>query len=356
MGKIKVAIIYGGRSVEHDISLLSAKNILDNIDREKFEVTLIGINKKGSWFLLDNFNEPISSGSPLSLQLDAQNPAFICAETQITPDVVFPVLHGTDGEDGSIQGLLQTFRIPFVGSGVLGSSASMDKLLAKRVMASAGLPVAKFIDLGLNEWQSIQYAAVVAELGLPLIVKPVNLGSSVGVSKVSNESEFITALEDAFRYDNSLLIEEFIEAREVECAIIGNEKALASVAGEVVLSTNYDFYSFVAKYKDANSAKIAIPAEMPEETHARIKELSLKAYKLLNCKDLSRVDLFVRDNGDVFINEINTIPGFTNISMFPSLMKHEGIEYTTLITKLLDLAMERFQKENRISTEYDSEL
>ncbi len=356
MGKTKVAIIYGGRSVEHDISLLSAKNILDNIDRDKFEVVLIGISKQGSWFLQNNFNEPISSGAPLSLQLNAQNPAFISKDTQIIPDIVFPVLHGTDGEDGSIQGLLQSFRIPFVGSGVLGSAASMDKLLAKRVMASAGLPVAKFISLDLNDWESIQFSEVETELGLPLIVKPANLGSSVGVSKVSNESEFTTALEDAFRYDNSLLIEEFIDAREVECAILGNEKALASVAGEVVLSTNYDFYSFVAKYKDADSAKITIPANMPEDIHTRIKEISLQAYKLLNCKDLSRVDLFVKDNGDVYINEINTIPGFTNISMYPSLMKHEGIDYTTLITKLLDLAIERFQKENRISTDYDSEL
>ena len=304
MGKLHVGVLYGGRSVEHDVSLLSAKNILQNIDANKFEVSLLAIDKEGRWYLCEDINKPINSGEPLSAMLDAKNPYLFTSDKQIKLDVIFPILHGTDGEDGSVQGLLQTINIAYVGSGVLGSAASMDKLLAKRVLQSAGLPVADFEAFQHHESDSIDFQKVVDHLGLPFIIKPANLGSSVGVSKISSENNFEQALDDAFRYDNSILIEEFIDGREVECAILGNEKPLASVAGEVVISSNYEFYSFTAKYEDPDAAKITIPAEIPDSVHAQIKGLFLKAYGMLNCQDMSRVYLFVQYNCSDFINEI----------------------------------------------------
>ena len=356
MVKIHVGVIYGGRSVEHDISLLSAKNILQNIDRNKYEVHLLAIAKDGKWYLCQDIGEPIQNGKPLSLKLDAQNPYFYTDKEEIKPEVIFPILHGTDGEDGSVQGLLQTMNIAYVGSGVLGSAASMDKLLAKRVLLSANLPVADFESFQHHEKDIINFQHIVARLGLPFIIKPANLGSSVGVSKVTAEADFAKAIEDAFRYDQTILVEEFIEGREVECAILGNDAALASVAGEVVLANSYDFYSFTAKYEDPDSAQITIPANMPIAVHSRIKELSLQAYKLLNCCDLARVDLFVTADGKVYINEINTLPGFTNISMYPSLIQHEGIGYQLLITKLIEMARARLKERSRLTTEYESQL
>ena len=332
------------------------KNILQNIDRTRYEVVLLAIDKDGKWYNCTNIEEPISSGTPLSMNLDASDPCFFYQSKTIKLDVVFPILHGTDGEDGSVQGLLQTMNIAYVGSGVLGSAASMDKLLAKRVMQSANLPVAAFEAYHHDGKNGIDYSFLVKSLGLPFIIKPANLGSSVGVSKVTKEEEFRTALDNAFKYDNSILVEEFIDGREVECAILGNNNPLASVAGEVVLSENYDFYSFTAKYEDPDSAQIIIPADMPDAVHDNIKKISLKAFAYLNCQDLARVDLFVKANGEVFINEINTLPGFTNISMYPSLIQNEGISYTELISKLIEMARERQKESNRITTDYASQL
>ena len=356
MGKLHVGVLYGGRSVEHDVSLLSAKNILQNIDLDKFEIYLLAIDKDGKWYLCEDIDKPINDGEPLSVMLDAKKPYFFTGEKQIMLDVIFPILHGTDGEDGSVQGLLQTISLAYVGSGVLGSAASMDKLLAKRVLQSAGLPVADFESFHQHERDSINYQKLVNHLGLPFIVKPANLGSSVGVSKISSEEGFAEALDYAFKYDKSILIEEFIDGREVECAILGNEEPLATAAGEVILTGKYDFYSFTAKYEDPDSAKIAIPADMPATVHEDIKELCLKAYNILNCHDLARVDLFVDKNGEVIINEINTLPGFTNISMYPSLIQHEGISYQELITRLIEMARQRYLDNSRIITDYESEL
>jgi D-alanine-D-alanine ligase len=356
MDKINIGILYGGRSVEHDVSLLSAKNILQNIDRTKYEVYLLAIDKNGKWLLCSNINKPIEEGTPLSIILDAEKPYFTTSNSKFSLDVIFPILHGTDGEDGSVQGLLQTMSIAYVGSGVLGSAASMDKLLAKRVLQSAKLPVADFEAYQHHERNSINFKTLKSKFGLPFIIKPANLGSSVGVTKVNDEDDFTTALDDAFRYDNSILIEEFVDGREVECAILGNENPIASVAGEVVLSKNYEFYSFTAKYEDPDSAQITIPAAMPDAVHEQIKKLSKKAYSLLNCHDLARVDLFVKEDGTVFINEINTLPGFTNISMYPSLIQYEGIGYQDLITKLVEMARERHNENRRITTNYESQL
>jgi len=356
MTKRIVGILYGGRSVEHDISLLSAKNILLNIDKTTYEVKLIGIDKSGKWFLCTDINEPITNGQSLSLSLDA-NKAELFTDTQrLKLDVIFPVLHGTDGEDGSVQGLFQSMSIAHVGSGVLGSAASMDKLLAKRVLISAGLSVTPFLALNFYDAGRKSYGNIVEELGLPLIVKPANLGSSVGVTKVETEEEFETAVALAFTYDDSVLVEKFIKGREVECAVLGNDKPIVSVAGEVILSPDYEFYSFKAKYTDPDSAQISIPAIIPVEVHEQIKRLSLKAFQLLNCHDLARIDLFVTEDNAVFINEVNTLPGFTNISMYPSLMQHEGIDYQQLITKLIEMAIKRHFDKSRILTDYESKL
>jgi D-alanine-D-alanine ligase len=356
MGKLKVGVLYGGKSVEHDISLLSAKNILQNIDRTRFDIYLLAIDKDGKWYLCTDIEEPIKHGKPLSLMLDAKSPYFYTEEDQIRPAVIFPVLHGTDGEDGSVQGLMQTIGLPYVGSGVLGSAASMDKLLAKRVLQSANLPVAIFKAFHHHQKDSIVFQDCVSTLGLPFIVKPANLGSSVGVAKVAGKKDFQTAIDNAFRYDQTILLEEFIDGREVECAVLGNKDPLASVAGEVVVSGKYDFYSFTAKYEDPDSAQITIPADMPDSIHEKIKTLSLQAYNLLNCHDLARVDLFVKADGSVFINEINTLPGFTNISMYPSLIQYEGIGYQALITNLIEMAIDRYEERGRITTDYESQL
>jgi D-alanine-D-alanine ligase len=356
MGKLRVGVLYGGRSVEHDVSLLSAKNILQNIDAEKYDVYLLAIDKEGKWYLCNDINRPISDGAALSVKLDANDAIFFTANEQLKLDVIFPILHGTDGEDGSVQGLLQTLNIGCVGSGVLGSAASMDKLLAKRVLQSAGLPVAKFRAFKDHQREKIKFGEIVDHLGLPFIVKPAKLGSSVGVSKISIEDNFSEALDYAFKYDDSILIEEFIDGREVECAILGNQNPMASVAGEVILSKKYDFYSFTAKYEDPEAAKITIPADMPGSVHKLIKELCLEAYDLLNCHELARIDLFVKADGAVFINEINTLPGFTNISMYPSLIQHEGIGYQELISKLIEMARLRFLESDRIITDFESEL
>ena len=356
MKKKRIGILFGGKSVEHDISILSAKNINQNIDRNNYEVILLGIDKKGKWFLCESIDVPIDLGIPLSIKLDASNPTLIAAGKEINIDAIFPILHGTDGEDGSVQGLFKTLNIAFVGSSVIGSAAAMDKLITKRVLQSASVPVARFLAYNEQQKADIHYSTVVEKLGQPFIVKPVNLGSSVGVTKVTHEEELQTALEDAFRYDTDILVEEFVEGREVECAILGTEEPVVSVAGEIILSDDYDFYSFTAKYEDPDSAQITIPADLPESTHQKIKELSLSAYRLLNCLDLARVDLFVKENGEIYVNEVNTLPGFTNISMYPSLIQNEGIGYSELITRLIEMAIKRHDQSSRISTDYASNL
>lgn len=356
MTKTRVGILFGGRSVEHDVSVISARNVAANIDQNKFEIFLIGISKSGNWFLCETIDQEISSGKPLNISLSATLTLFFTDEEQILLDVVFPVLHGTDGEDGSIQGLLHTVNIPCVGSGVLGSAASMDKVITKRVLTQAGIPTARFEAYSHSQRNQISFSRIAANLGLPFMLKPANLGSSVGVGKIKEEKDFAEALSYAFKFDNLILFEEYVSGREMECGIIGNDKPEASPAGEIKLSEKYEFYSFEAKYEDPDSTTIILPAEVDETVMDEIKAASIQAYEVLNCKDFARIDLFVLEDGTVRINEINTIPGFTNISMYPLLMRELGYEYTTLITRLIDLAVERHESESRISTQFDNNL
>ena len=356
--KKKVAILYGGRSVEHGVSVNSARNILENIDKDRFEPLLIGITKAGQWYLTSGVTKEIGQGKALGLILDAQSPGFILVSSgdRIKADMIFPVLHGTDGEDGSIQGLIKAMDIPMVGTGVLGSSLSMNKIIAKRLLKDAGLPITNFLSFHFSDKDTIDFKAIKKILGVPFMVKSASLGSSVGVSKVKNEAAFDKALEESFRYDDSVLMEEFISGREIECAILGNDSPEASFPGEIIVNSKYDFYTFDAKYVDPGAVEINVPAKLDSKITAKVREVCLKAYKKLCCEDFARVDLFLTDEGKIYINEINTIPGFTNSSMFPMMWQERGIGFTALISKLLDLAQRRYDRSKRVEREYNSSL
>lgn len=356
--KKKVAILYGGRSVEHGVSVNSARNIFEYIDKDRFEPLPIGISKSGLWYLTNGVTKDIEQGKAMGLILDAQSPGFtlLSSGDRMKADVIFPVLHGTDGEDGSIQGLIKAMDMPMVGTGVLGSSVSMNKIVAKKLLKLAGLPVTKFVSFHYTQQADIHFKEIKKELGLPFMVKSASLGSSVGVSKVKDEATFNKAVEEAFRYDDSLLMEEFITGREIECAILGNNPPEASYPGEIVISSKYEFYTFDAKYVDPDAVRIDVPADLNKKIAEKIREVSVKAYQALHCEDFSRVDLFLTEEGNIYINEINTIPGFTNSSMFPMMWKERGIGFTDLISKLLDLAEERYDRGKRIERDFNSSL
>jgi D-alanine-D-alanine ligase len=255
-----------------------------------------------------------------------------------------------------VQGLVKAIDVPMVGTGVLGSAMAMNKLVAKRILKEAGLPVADFQFAFYADRNKISFEAIKKKLGLPFMVKSSSLGSSVGVSKVKSKVDFKKAVNDGFRYDDCVLFEKFIKGREVECAVLGNSPAKASLPGEIIISKKYEFYTFDAKYVDGEAVKIEVPAKLSKRVSDQVRELSLKAYQALRCEDFARVDLFVTDGGKVFINEINTIPGFTNSSMFPMMWKERGITFTDLISKLVELAEERHKQSKRVSRGYTSSL
>jgi len=360
--KLRVALLFGGQSAEHEISLISARNIVEAMDKKKYEIVSIGIDKQGRWFydeearlLLDRtqtkveFHDLKNVGAVLP---GASNTAMVRSSSGAgigAVDVVFPVLHGPFGEDGTVQGLLKLANLPFVGAGVLGSAVGMDKDVMKRLLRDAGIPIAKFLVFdGATKKNAINFARVRRQLGLPLFVKPANLGSSVGISKVARPSEFSRAVNKAFRYDNKILIEENIAGREIECAVLGNENPIASVPGEII--TGHSFYSYDAKYIDDKGARFEIPARLPKTAVKKIHALALQSYRALCCEGMARVDFFLRANGQVLVNEINTIPGFTKISMYPKMWQASGISYSRLIDRLIHLALERAAKENRLRT------
>ncbi len=356
--KKTVAILYGGRSVEHGVSVNSARNIFEFLDREKYDPLPIGISKSGQWFLSSGVHKDIEMGKALGLILDPHRPGFFLLSSgdRLKVDVVFPVLHGTDGEDGSIQGMIKAMDIPMVGTGVLGSAVSINKIVAKQLMKNAGVPINKFLTFNYAGKSQMSYASIAAKLGDTFMLKAANLGSSVGVSKVKNEDDFIKAVEDSFSFDNEVLAEEFIKGREIECAILGNNPPEASYPGEIIISNKYDFYTFDAKYVDGEAVKIEVPANIDKPIAEEIRKVSLDAYTALHCKDFARVDLFLTEDGKIFVNEINTIPGFTNSSMFPMMWKERGVTFTDLINKLLDLALERHIEGKRIDREFKSSL
>ena len=351
MKKIRVGIIFGGKSSEHRVSLQSAKNIIDAIDLERFDISLIGIEKNGHWRVLNPRHYLENSHNPKLISLtDSETTVipeirssqiFEIENAQQLPkiDVVFPIIHGTLGEDGALQGMLKILGLPFVGSDVLSSAICMDKDVTKRLLQAAGITVAPFLTLYSYNPNEFSFHDVKQSLGLPVFVKPANQGSSVGVSKVENEQEFFDALDNAFRYDNKILIEKFIKGREIECAVLGNDYPQASVCGEVVVKT--DFYSYEAKYIDNQFSEVIIPALISDENSQKIRDISIKAFKILGCLGLARVDFFLTENNEIILNEVNTLPGFTNNSMYPKLWEASGINYSQLISQLIELALER---------------
>jgi D-alanine-D-alanine ligase len=360
--KTIVGILFGGKSAEHEISLLSAKNIFEAIDREKFEPVLVGIDKSGRWlfsndaekFLINSDNPALVSLNTAgkSAALSPENRSLLALDSantfeSIHIDVMFPILHGPFGEDGTIQGFLKLADIPFVGAGVLGSAVGMVKDAMKRLLRDAQIPIGKFITIKSHE-KAPSFAEAASVLGNPVFVKPANMGSSVGINKVHNENEYTAALKEAFQYDTKIIIEENIPGREIECAVLGNEEPSAAVPGEIIPS--HDFYSYDAKYLDENGAALQIPAKIDENTKERIQKLAVKVFQTLCCEGLSRVDFFLKENGEIIVNEINTMPGFTKVSMYPKMWEASGVSYTELITRLIELAIKRYEKERKLKT------
>jgi D-alanine-D-alanine ligase len=344
-----ICILYGGRSGEHEVSLRSAASVVKNLDASRFEVIGIGIDKAGRWLLQETLpvSEVPGQGDVLSIAPSSQ-PVFVVPGDGIhTPsgrldiECVFPVLHGTFGEDGTVQGLLECAGLPFVGAGVAGSAVSMDKEMTKRLWRDAGLPVVDFETVTRSSTEETQQAAI-SRLGLPVFVKPCAAGSSLGASRVSDAAGLEGALAAALQYDTRALIERFVDAREIECAVVGNSHPRAFAPGEIVTSDRHGFYDYDAKYTDPDGARLEAKAALDDSTRTLIMRTAERAYAAVRCEGMARVDFFLeRGSGKVFLNEINTIPGFTSISMFPRMCEASGLPYARLLETLIDLAMAR---------------
>ncbi len=337
--KLRLGVLFGGRSDEHEISLISVQSILQAIDRTRYEVAHIGIDKNGRWMFGEDALARLLRGE--SAPADA--PRWPGPEHLAGLDVVFPVLHGPYGEDGSVQGLLELADIPYVGCGVLASALAMDKVAAKRMFAAVGLPQTRWRSVRRRAWTrhpEAVLAHVEAALDYPMFVKPANLGSSVGISKVRNRSELSAGLALAAKYDAKLVVEEAVpHAREIEVSILGNENPQASVPGEIIPSN--EFYDYAAKYLDGASREI-IPAPLTPQQTKTIQHLALEAFRAIDGRGMARVDFLLNDaSGEIFLNEVNTIPGFTDISMYPKLWLASGFTYPQLIDRLIELALER---------------
>ncbi len=356
----RVVVLFGGRSSEHEISCLSARSVIDALDPATTDVVPIGIARDGRWHLLpgppalpsETGRMPEvggADGSTARLAGDDGRPALVLADGSRTEiDVVFPVLHGPRGEDGAIQGLLELAGVPYVGAGVLGSALGMDKAVQKTLWTAAGLPVVPYVSVTEPEWRDDPegVTARAVTLGLPMFTKPASLGSSVGITKVDTVDALAGGLDTAFGFERKALVEQGIEpVREIECAVLGNDDPVASACGEVI-PRGHAFYDYEAKYLDEHGAELLIPAPIPPELAARIQQLAVTAFTTVSCAGMARVDLFIRDD-EVWLNEINTIPGFTSISMYPKLWEASGLPYDQLVQRLLDLAVERFEAEHR---------
>lgn len=359
--KKRLAILFGGRSAEHEVSAESAANIYNAVDRDEFDVILVGVNKSGEWKYNSSYNgapvdrldteQYFNQSLTIRIDTDGGRPVIIDKEknqTVETFDIAFPIIHGTFGEDGTLQGLLKSLGIPFVGPDILGSALCMDKDITKRVLRDGGIPVADGITVYRHESNDINFAAIEKKFGLPFFVKPCNAGSSVGVSKIENEAAFRPAIENAFRYDNKILIEEAVTGKEVECAVLGNETPEVSVVGEIIPTK--DFYSYEAKYLDADGARMKIPADIDEAVSTAIRTAALRAFRLTGCEGMARIDFFLRPDNTFVLNELNTLPGFTAISMYPKLFTHTGIPVPQLITRLVALALERASRDKLLET------
>jgi len=355
--KLRVAILFGGRSAEHEISLLSARFVLESLDRTRYEPLLVGIDKAGRWLLQDAARLLGMARDPRQVSLDeSRRPVLLPAHPAgglvtaggdgepLRIDVAFPVLHGPLGEDGSVQGLLELAGVPFVGSGVLGSAVGMDKDVMKRLLVGAGLPVLPYQTLRRARFEQDRAGALAAleSLGFPQFVKPANLGSSVGVSRVAERSKLETAVLHAFSFDDKVVVEAGLDRpREIECAVLGGELPLVSMPGEIVVEHSDGYYSYAAKYLDEHGVSTRIPAELDPQESAEAQRLALATFDALEAEGLARVDLFLDRDRKLWVNEINTLPGFTSISMYPKLMAAAGVDATTLVTRLIEDALRR---------------
>lgn len=358
--KLNVGVLFGGRSGEHEVSLVSASSIMGALDAEQFNVVPIGIAKDGRFYSGENVIHDLKAGKNLSSEHEvvfltdpAKKGLLNIKSGKLTPlDVVFPVLHGTFGEDGTVQGLLELTGIPYVGAGVLGSSIGMDKIVQKDVARAAGINVTPSVWFLGKDFASAEDAIVAnieKNLSYPCFVKPSNSGSSVGISKAHNQKELKNSIRDAMRYDRRILVEKAVEgAHEIEVSVLGNDEPCASSVGEVVPSN--EFYDYDAKYVDGRS-KTLIPADIPEKLAKEVQETAIKAYKAIDCCGMARVDFLVTKE-KVYFNEVNTIPGFTSISMYPKLWEASGISYKKLLDDLMGLAIERFEERSKFLTSY----
>jgi D-alanine-D-alanine ligase len=351
MKKIRVGVIFGGRSGEHEVSLRSAESILKAIDRNKYDVVPIGITHEGRWLASksavamlpakDQIEKVLTDGESITLLAEPAGQGIV--------DVIFPILHGTYGEDGTIQGLLELANIPYVGAGVLGSAVGMDKDVMKRLLREAGLPIVDYWSVRKQDLDSFLQTHI-SNLPYPVFVKPANLGSSVGITKVHAAEELPAALQMAAEYDRKIVVEKGVDAHEIELSVLGNDDPMASVPGEIIPSR--EFYDYKAKYVDEDS-RLLIPAPLTQSQTKEAQRLAVAAFKVLECSGMARVDLFLeKPTGKFYVNEINTLPGFTSISMYPKMWEASGIPYSELIDRLVTLAIERHAEKNKLRTKY----
>lgn len=347
MEKINLLIIFGGKSSEHSVSIWSANNVINAIDKSKYTLYLIYIDKQGNWFKIPNdfeINEKfieknLKSFHNAYLILKDKQGYLLDLKTNKTDiiDVGFPVLHGINGEDGSIQGLLQMYNIKYVGSNILGSSINMNKVIAKELLKNSNIKIANFIGIKDYELKNWNFRKIKKILNVPFFIKPVSTGSSIGINKIYNQKEFQRSLTVALKYDHKIIVEEYIKGREIECSVLGNTNPIASLPGEIIPKD--EFYSYADKCINSDGAQLIIPAKLNKTQIKKIQAVALQAYKTLECSGLARVDMFLTSNNEVYLNEINTIPGFTNISMFPKLWNISGLDYAQLINILISLAL-----------------
>ena len=360
--KIRVGVLFGGKSAEHEVSLQSAKYIIEAIDKDKYEVIPIAIDKRGRWYLKEGPGFLLHEDDPAHIQLEQTHEEIGIIPGEMSHqlinlskqqrvgeiDVVFPVLHGPFGEDGTVQGLLKLANIPFVGADLLGSAIGMDKDVMKRLLRDAEIPIANFLVLNRTTVNEIGFDEIRETLGLPVFVKPANLGSSVGISRADNERAYKEAVGLALQFDYKIIIEEGIRGREIECAVLGDEAPVASLPGEI--HPQHEFYSYQAKYIDEEGALLEIPAKLPDNAIREIQACAIKAFQVLCCEGMARVDFFLKEGHEIIVNEINTIPGFTKISMYPKLWEESGISGPELIDRLINIALERQKRDQNLKT------
>lgn len=352
MSKLNIGLLYGGKSTEHEVSMRSAESILTVLDTDKYNITLIHISKSGEWLHVSGNDKIADLSEDESAQKLTVRPSGQLAGLAEGKklDVVIPVLHGTFGEDGTVQGLLELAEIPYVGCNVRSSAVCMDKDMTKRLLKLEGIGVAESVLFKHHEKDDVNFAEVEEKLGLPMFVKPVNQGSSVGVSKVTDEASFHEALALAFQFDTKVIVESALDGREVEVSVLGNSNPFVSVPGEIIPDDG--FYSYDSKYTDENGASLEIPAKIDGETVQNLQNVALKTFETLDCEGMARVDMFLCEDGSIFVNEVNTFPGFTSISMYPKLLEASGVSYDELVDRLIRLALERHQLESGLTTDF----